>query len=158
MADISPEARHIITAVMRKKLAEHEKAQKAEFEDSLLPTERRVAMVGETRLGAVTRTKISQSWAVVDDRALLEWAKRAHPEYVRTVTYVDERRIAALLDTAGQTSEPVDPETGEVIPGVELRQGGAYIRALPEPDVQKRITALVESGQLRLQDALELEQ
>jgi hypothetical protein len=88
---------------------------------------------------------------VVDEAAFLAWVERTRPDEV--VRIVRPATAKAILDaaTAAGDEVPVDPVTGEVIPGVEMREGEPYLTVRPTP-LAKELMAdtLAASGILAL--------
>jgi hypothetical protein len=77
-------------------------------------------------VATVSLTKPKDTLAVVDERAFTAWAKTAHPEEVTVEMRVAVRSSyrSALLAEMTKTGAIVDPQTGEVVPGVALLPGG----------------------------------
>jgi acyl-CoA hydrolase len=61
---------------------------------------------------------------VTDERAFLSWVQANHPSEVEQRVRDTYRK--RLLDHAAQAKAPVD-ENGEVVPGVEITTGTAYV-------------------------------
>ena len=78
-----------------------------------------------TEVATVSRAGGAESPKVTDPDKFLAWVAENRPgEIVQSVrdSYTD-----ALLAAMRKTGEPVDPETGEVVPGVEFRAGAEYL-------------------------------
>ena len=91
---------------------------KAEYEEQgAAPTWRMPDLA--TVATAVTHTSVS----VADEAAFRAWVAKRYPEEVYTVSRVREAWQAAFL---GALSEDFDPVTGEVIPGLRVKEGGEF--------------------------------
>lgn len=77
---------------------------------------------------------------VTDEAAFTTWVADRYPSEV--VTVVRESFAKKLLDGATREAQqvPVDARTGEVIPGVEMRIGSAYLAVRPT-DMAKELMA-----------------
>lgn len=76
-------------------------------------------------LGKVTMPLSTEAPVVADIDALLKWCKERHPENVETVEQVRAAYQTWLLGNAKCDGDlVVHPGTGEVIPGMAVRQGG----------------------------------
>lgn len=77
-------------------------------------------------LGRVCLPLTEEAPWIADIDALLKWAKERHPENVETVEQVRAAFQKWLLDNVQITEggAVVDPETGEVVPGMAVREGG----------------------------------
>lgn len=62
---------------------------------------------------------------VTDETALLEWVKRQYPTEVETLTRV-RRGFLSVVDSkvVVDDGQAVDPQTGEIVPGMSVREGG----------------------------------
>lgn len=74
-----------------------------------------------TDLGTMTYTRRANTPAIMDQVAFDAWVRERHPDRIKMVEQVDEKWLARLMNTARQLGDAVDPETGEVIPGVVMR-------------------------------------
>ncbi|CAM3288656.1 hypothetical protein [Stackebrandtia soli] len=102
-----------------------------------------------TALGTVSRTKGRVTARVVDAEAFAAWVAQAHPEAI--VTTVDPAWRDRLLVAVRALGDPVDSETGEVIPGVELAEGAPSISVRPTDAARDRMAALLaDTGLLGL--------
>jgi hypothetical protein len=110
-----------------------------------------------TRIGAVKRTKVSQSARVTDMPALLAWVKEHRPDEVVTTETVSDAFVAWAKSSAKKHGAPVIEATGEVVPGVEIVEGSAsYIPELDDaalPMLRARYAELVSKGYLALPGA-----
>ncbi|MEV0646040.1 hypothetical protein AB0I28_12320 [Phytomonospora sp. NPDC050363] len=77
------------------------------------------------KLGIVTYAQGRTSAYIADEKAFLAWVEENHPsEMVRVINPDFKTRLLSACTTAG---EPVDPSSGEVVPGVEMTQGRPYV-------------------------------
>jgi len=99
---------------------------------------------GGEKIGAVAYRAGNKSATVTDTGAALRWALARRPEAV--IQQVAPAFLKSLTDYAakvGQPGEPgVDPETGEVLPFIEVRQGNPYVSITTTPEGMARMTAL----------------
>ncbi|GAA0720223.1 hypothetical protein Drose_06510 [Dactylosporangium roseum] len=99
--------------------------------------------------GAVVLVPGRKSAVVVDEAALLGWVAARYPDEV--VQQVRRAWLERLLSAAAKLGDPVDPATGEVIPGVEVRQGDPYLAAKPSAEARDRMkTTMANQGLLML--------
>lgn len=77
------------------------------------------------KLGTITYAQGKPSAFIADEPAFLAWVEENHPE--RLVRMVDPTWKSSLLSACATAGEPVDPNSGEVIPGVEFSQGRPYV-------------------------------
>lgn len=76
-------------------------------------------------IGTVTLPLSQEAPAITDIALLLTWVKERHPEEVETVHQVRAAFQTALLQRAVCDGDLViDPQSGEVIPGMTVRPGG----------------------------------
>jgi hypothetical protein len=127
-------------------------AAKAELLESMAAAgAERIRVTDEdgTDLGPVSLGAGRTSAAVVDEDAFAAWVKANYPEAI--VSTVDPDMRLRLLNAAKKAGEPVDVGTGEVIPGVEITQGAAYVSARPTAEAKVRMRELLAgSGLLEL--------
>lgn len=102
-----------------------------------------------TNLGAVSVSAGRAKAKVYDERAFLAWVAERHPGEV--VQVVRESFAKRLLDAATIAGDPVDPATGEVIPGVEVAVGDPYLTVRPAAGAVDRMReTLLATGLLQL--------
>lgn len=110
---------------------------------------RRVEKVGAylpdgEKIGSVAYRPGNKSAAVTDSAAALRWALERHPEAV--VQAVSPAFLKALTDHAAKVGEPgdpgVDPETGEALPFITVRQGAPYVAVTTTKEGVARMTQL----------------
>lgn len=89
--------------------------------------------------------------AVVDEWALLRWVEKNRPDEVVTTKSVRSSYVQALIANAKRQPEkvPIDPETGAIIPGIEIPEGerAGRLSVRPTPEGKARIRALLERGE-----------
>jgi len=97
-----------------------------------------------TKVGSVTLTVPKDTTTVTDEDALLKWAETSAPWLLReevvpaqparpavpehTVTVLDPKQVTTLLSAVrpvSGTTVVLDPDTGEIVEGVEHHPGGA---------------------------------
>lgn len=78
-----------------------------------------------TKVGTIYRTDPKPAAVVVDEKALHDWIHANYPtEATKRAVVVIEVREAfkkGLLDQLTAIGAPVNPDTGEAVPGVEIR-------------------------------------
>lgn len=76
-------------------------------------------------LGRVTLPLSTEAPVIADIDALLKWCKERHPDNVQTVEQVRVAYQTWLLgNVVCDNGVAVHPETGEIIPGLAVREGG----------------------------------
>jgi hypothetical protein len=77
-------------------------------------------------LGKVILPLSVEAPTVADADVLLKWVAKRHPEQVETVLQVRPAFQTWLLKNVqiGEGAVVIDPETGEVVPGLGVREGG----------------------------------
>jgi hypothetical protein len=108
-----------------------------------------------TRIGTVKRSKVKKSPAVVDDEALLAWVTKHRPdELVKSVNPAFLEHLKAQVRKHGHA---FDPTTGEIIPGVEMREAAPSYLPQPDPQmvpvVRAKFAELIGNGLLELGEA-----
>ncbi|WP_026923313.1 hypothetical protein [Glycomyces arizonensis] len=102
--------------------------------------------VDDVKLGVVSKGAGRVSATVVDEDAFADWVEKTYPDAI--VRTVDPDVRLRLLNAAKKAGEPVDVATGEVIPGVEIKTGSAYVSARPTPEARERMHGLLASSGL----------
>jgi hypothetical protein len=85
---------------------------------------------------------------ITDEAALIAWVTERYPTEV--VTTIRPKFLDLLLDAACKAGDPVDPATGEVIPGVRVDQGEPFVVARPSKAAKARAADLVANTPLVL--------
>ena len=94
------------------------------------------------KVGSVSYVTGSRRAAVTDPAAFLAWVKETHPTEVETVETVREAFRKVVL------ANPVNPDTGEIPPGVDLVEGEPYVRADVKPEQAEAIAMAWAAGEL----------
>lgn len=127
-------------------------ALRAQVTEELQVGDRLTVTLDGVRISQVTCKAGAVSTRVSDRAALLAWVRQWYPTEVETLTTSQVRpafveKILAWAKTAG---EPVDPSSGDLIPGVEVHQGEPTIAVTPTKEADAAIAAAWASGQLPL--------
>jgi hypothetical protein len=96
-----------------------------ELDARLERTDRKSAFLGESKLGHCQKTLGRTTVQVTDMAALTDWVRQRHPTEI--VESVRESYLKRIKDDAKHYGGPVDPATGEVIPGMEVTSGDPYV-------------------------------
>lgn len=132
--------RQVVVRVLADEVKQITTDTRAALEPQLDPEEAVVAVLPDgQRVGKVQRAKPAATAAVTDERALLAWVTAHRPdELVRSVrsSYVE-----ALKAQARVHGHAYDPDTGEVIPGVELVEGTSAYRVTVPPEGRAAVLA-----------------
>lgn len=153
MSDMKALAR---TAMASKMLADAARDEGAEAREALVA---RMTDVGSERMrvkgdddvdyGTLVMVPGSRRAQVADDKAFVDWVAKRYPDEM--VLLVRPAFRDRLLATATRLGDPVDSETGEVIPGVEISQGDPYLTVRPSAVAKERMrSALAANGLLAL--------
>jgi hypothetical protein len=104
-----------------------------------------------TDVGTITLPVTSAGLIVDDPAAVLAWCKERRPDQIETVELVRSAFLAALLriavvDHGDGVTTIVDPDTGEVIPGLAWKAGGEAksLSFRIDSDVKKLFTAAAD--------------
>jgi hypothetical protein len=111
-----------------------------------LPDKAKVATI--RRAGGKTTAKVR------DEAKFLAWVHENRPGEV--VHAVRDSYQKTLLEAMNDAGELVDPETGEVVPGVDWATGAAYLTVNFEPGGEDAIRQAWQSGRLSLDSLLAL--
>lgn len=145
--------RAVVLSWLGRQVRDHSNAVREHLAPKVDPGERITAKLPDgTVIGTVTIGKPAQSPMVVDERALLDWVRENRPdEVVESVraSYVDH-----LKEQVRKHGHAFDAETGEIIPGIELREGSPSYRPSVDKDavpvLQARLGEIVGNGLLAL--------
>jgi hypothetical protein len=88
-----------------------------------------------------------RSATVSDPSALLAWVAEFHPDETEVVIRDGYRK--KLLDAAKRDGRPIDPVTGEMVPGIEITPSRPYVSVRFKPGGQDAITAAWRRGELK---------
>lgn len=111
-----------------------------------------------TKVAKVSRAGGATSAKVTDPEKFLAWVAENRPGEV--VSSVRESYQKALLDAIDKAGAVVDPESGEVVPGVEFVTGTAYLTVTfsrGEPDGREQIKRAWRDGRVSLPSLLAIE-
>jgi hypothetical protein len=99
-----------------------------------------------TRVSKSTLITPNPKPVVSDETAFAEWVEGFRPdEIVRTVRESFKRVVLERL-AATPDGTAIDPETGEVVPGVRFTTGGAYVSTRFEKDGRDAIVTAIRDG------------
>lgn len=119
------------------------KAELAELE----PGDGISARLNGVAIGKATMTAGRQKLTVTDERALVEWVRRNHPtEIVESVNPA----YLKVLEASGKALGAVIDDQGEVVPGVEITVGEAYVSVCKDKDAPVLVAELLTSGRVSL--------
>ena len=110
-----------------------------------------------TPVATLTLAGGQSSPRVTDPGKFLAWVKQAHPTETEVIVRPDYQKT--LLDGMKQAGKPVDPRTGEIVPGVEFEDTTPYLTpSFSKGDVPGRehIRRAWRDGVIALPDLLAL--
>lgn len=146
--------------MLSKKVGGLQKSLKADVETVLEPGDRKTVafeLDGEkVVLGAITRTKPRKAWKVTDEAELTKWIQANHPDKIEMVPVPKEWFVKSLLEQAAQNGVAVT-DGGELVPGIEVREGMSYASAKPEKDADEKLARLVAGGVIQTSELLAIE-
>ena len=88
----------------------------------------------------------TKSASVSEPNTLLEWVLQHHPGETETV--IRDSYLKKLLDTAKAEGRAIDPLTGELVPGITVRDSVPYVSVRMKPGGKDAIIAAWRAGQL----------
>lgn len=88
----------------------------------------------------------SRSASVTDENALLAWVAANHPGEI--VTAIRDTYKKKLLDAAKAAGKPIDPVTGEVVPGITVGKSTPYVSLRFRPGGKDAIATAWRAGEL----------
>lgn len=107
-------------------------------------------------IGTVSLPVSRETVYVADETALIDWARRFHPDEVETVTRLRPAFLAALLaESRGTDDAVVWLREGALVPGLAVRPGGAPQSLSFRPSAAAKQVAA--EGAAALVDAVERE-
>lgn len=119
------------------------KAELAELE----PGDGISARLNGVAIGKATMTAGRQKLTVTDELALVEWVRRNHPtEIVESVNPA----YLKVLEASGKALGAVIDDQGEVVPGVEITVGEAFVSVRKDKDAPFVVAELLSTGRLSL--------
>lgn len=111
---------------LKSRIRDLEMEIQAEFLSSLDVGDSKAATLDDgTRLGKVTKAHGRMSAVVYSEPEFLAWVRKNYPDEVMTI--VRPAFESKILESAKKYNEPIDPATGEEVPGVGLVAGNPYI-------------------------------
>jgi hypothetical protein len=147
MNDIQHTARKVVAAgLVANQVKDIEKELKAELLEACQATGTRTLDVTDTDgtpLATVSKASGKAKAAVVDESEFEAWVAKNYPDSVTTVTVIDPDIRLRLLNAATAAGDAVDVETGEVIPGVEIKPGSVYITARPTAEAKAKMRTIL---------------
>ena len=88
----------------------------------------------------------SKGASVTSPAVLLAWVQENHPGEITHI--IRDNYLKKLLDTAKAEGRPVDPATGEVVPGITVKDSTPYVSVRMKPGGKDAIIAAWRAGQL----------
>lgn len=146
MSDMKELAR---VALASKVLADAARDEGAQAREALAA---QMAEVGSERVrvkdndvdyGTLVLASGSRRAQVTDEKAFVDWVAERYPDEM--VLLVRPAFRERLLSSATKLGDPVDPDTGELIPGVEISQGAPYLTVRPSSVAKERMRAALSS-------------
>lgn len=110
-----------------------------------------------TDVGTVTRAGGKTAPRITEPGKFLAWVAEAHPSETEVIVRDGYRKV--LLDAMAKAGRPVDPQTGEIVPGVEMAETAAYVSVrFASGDVpgRERIRRAWRDGAISVPDMLAL--
>jgi hypothetical protein len=107
-----------------------------------------------TKVANLNRAGGNTAAKVTDEARFFAWVQENRPGEV--VTSVRDSYRKALLEALDKAHALVDPETGEVVPGVEFVTGKDWLTVNFKPGGEEAIKAAWQSGRLSLDAMLAL--
>lgn len=118
-----------ILKLLADKLSDAKTTAAGQVRDSWYPGDRNTAVLPDgTPIGTVTLAKGRTSARLADEDAYTTWVTKTHPDQIETITTTRVRAdfTDRILSAARQRGEPVDAETGEIVPGITITEGDPY--------------------------------
>ena len=99
-----------------------------------------------TRISKSTLIAPTAKATVVDETAFVDWVYESRPgEVIQTVRDSYKRAVLErLVET--ETGDALDPETGELIPGIRFTTRGSYVSTRFEKEGRDAIVAAIRDG------------
>jgi len=88
----------------------------------------------------------SKSARVTDENAFLAWVLAEHPEQMELVIRPSYQK--GLLDAAEKAGQPIDPSTGETVPGIAVKDSTPYVSIRFKPGAREAVAAAWRDGEL----------
>jgi hypothetical protein len=148
--------RQVFTKVIQDDVKRAFAATRDELEPRLAADEGIAAELPDgTRIGTVKRSKPRRAPTVTDEAALLAWVAEHRPDEI--VRSVNPAFVDACKAQIRRHGHAFDPDTGEIIPGIEMLDGAPSYLPQPDPEmvpvVRARFAELLGHGLLQLPSA-----
>jgi hypothetical protein len=114
------------------------------------PSDRSAVKLDGELVGTVTLAEGRSTAKVTDPRELLAWVKEHYPTEVVTVEQIRPAFLAKLLDVAKDAGFGVVPETGDVVPGIDVGAGDPYPMVRLTADADAVVEVAWRAGRLPL--------
>ena len=126
------------------------KTAKAQAEEAFLATGTTGAvptLPDGTKIASVTYAGgDSRSARIVDENAFEAWVLANHSEQMELV--IRDSYKKGLLDAAEKAGQPVDPSTGETVPGIVVKNSTPYVSIRFKPGAKEAVAAAWRAGEL----------
>lgn len=144
--------RAVVGKVVAEEIAKGNRELRALVEPLLEPGEKMKATLPDGMpLGTVQRTEKAKS-VHVNLTELMAWVEKNRPDQLQT--NIADAYLSHLMAQCKKLGHAVDERTGEVIPGIELREGSSSFRITPSEDgrayIVQRLRDLSATGILDL--------
>lgn len=125
------------------------KVADCEIQDTWHPGDRNAAKLPNgTVVAAVALNNGATRANITDEAAYLAWVQKTHPNEIETVVRVKKDFTERAKAVARKLGAPVDPATGEEIPGMVVDQGEPYAKVTPVEDADELIARAWKAGEL----------
>lgn len=124
--------RAVVGKVVAEQLAAGNKEVRSLVEPLMEPGEKmKATLPGGMPIGTVQRTEVAKSVSI-NHTELLAWVRKNRPDQIEE--QVSPTYVAHLQEMCRKHGVAVDETTGEIIPGVELRDGSSSFRVTPSTE------------------------
>lgn len=125
---------------------------KADFADSGA-SQAHALLPDGTKVASVSLSGGGKSAILLNDRDFFEWVKAVHPDETQVVVRESFRK--KILDASAKAGRPVDPVTGETVPGVAMTDKVPYVSVRFTKDGKDAIVQAWRDGTLTGIDLIE---
>jgi hypothetical protein len=144
--------RAVVGKVVAEEVSKGNKRIRELVEPLMEPGEKmKATLPGGMPVGNVQRTETARS-VQVNMPELLAWVERNRPDQIQCI--VADAYVSHLVTLCKKHGSAFDEATGEVIPGVELREGTSSFRITPSPEgrayILQKLRELTDIGILDL--------
>lgn len=144
--------RAVVGKVVAEELDKGNKTVRTIVEPLMEPGEKmKATLPGGMPIGTVQRTEVSRTVAV-NPTELLAWVRKHRPDQIEE--QVSPAYLTHLQEICRKHGVAVDEPTGEIIPGVELREGSSSFRVTPSAEgrdyILRKLRELADIGILDL--------